>query len=92
MLDSEGGPPLVGIYVGETGAEGSTPNRLYIGLVSKHGGESKLGNLATSRLIAVQSASVSQLAVGPPEPLDDALARGPRLLAELQNRHRTPPR
>jgi hypothetical protein len=85
LLQSHGAPALVGLYVGETAGQNSpNPNRVYVGLVSPRGGDSRTGVRSSGRLIGVPSESVSAFEIGPFEPLKAALARGPRLLAELR--------
>lgn len=86
LLQASGRPPIVGLFVGETGGQNSpNPNRVYIGSVfsGHHPGASRTG-----RLIAVPSPSVTGLAIGPAEPVDAALARAPRLLQELERAER----
>jgi hypothetical protein len=80
------GAPLIGLYVGETAGQNSpNPNRLYVGVVPvRRGGES--GLRSAGRVIGLQSQAVAAYAIGPSEPLPEALARGPRLLRELQRR------
>jgi hypothetical protein len=79
VLRGDDAPPLVGVFVGETGGSNSpNPNRVYIGLLSP--GQAP----GTGRLIAVQSPTVTAIAIGPAEPVRTAIARGPRLLQELR--------
>lgn len=71
--------------MGETGGSNSpNPNRVYVGFLSPTSGHGGAKDGPTGRLIAVKSPSVTAMAIGPSEPLRDALARGPRLLQELE--------
>lgn len=77
--------PVFGVYVGETGGPGGTqPARLYIGRVSPSRSTSEEGVASTGALIGIPQSAVVALAVGPAEPLSQALARGPQLAARAK--------